>query len=133
MEFLLKTASLGQEAEFLVLTDCPSGPDRTIVPQSGRGGDEGSPWLKCQILTVLQRFSRYFLYIFNVLYAFGHFPIPLNDCFWQFYAVLFSLFGEKIYQTSFTQPFQKFCPPCYVSLVGLYNFSNFPHLFHSHC
>lgn len=53
MEFLLKSASLGQEAELLVLTDCSSGPDRTIVPQSARGGDEGNPWLKCQILTVL--------------------------------------------------------------------------------
>lgn len=42
MEFLFKSASLNQEAEFLALTDCPSVPDRTIVPQSGRSGDEGS-------------------------------------------------------------------------------------------
>lgn len=53
MEFLFKSASLNQEAEFLALTDCPSVPDRTIVPQSGRSGDEGSLWLKCQILTIL--------------------------------------------------------------------------------
>lgn len=55
IEFLLKSASSSQEAEFLVLTDCPSGPGRTIVPQSGRSGDEGSPWPKYQIVTFLPK------------------------------------------------------------------------------
>lgn len=60
MKFLLKSVPSGQAAEFLVLKDCPAGPDRQLHHQvAGVGIGLASGW-NARFLLFYQRFRRFF-------------------------------------------------------------------------